>query len=169
MSSRTNLVHRLSRAGVAALALSVAAMAFAADPQRPYGGSCSTVITPLTAPGVFPQQLRINYDCTLAHLGRTRAVAMQVVTPIGQSGAIVSTLVQNSTIYTAANGDTLNVSFSGTALLNVQTGDVRFIGTETFEGGTGRFTDASGSADLAGTASIFTNVGFFTTKGSIAY
>jgi len=144
-------------------------VAFAIATERPYGGSCSTVITPLTPPGVFPQRLRIDYDCMLAHLGRTTAVATQVVTPTGQSGAIVTTIIENSTFYTAANGDSLNVAFTGTALINVQTGEVRFIGTETFEGGSGRFIDASGSADLEGTASIFTNVGFVTTKGSIGY
>jgi hypothetical protein len=151
-----------------AVALSTTTV-FAASPERPYRGSCSTVITPLTAPGVFPQELRIDYDCRLAHLGRTSAVAMQVVTPISQSGVIVTALIENATIYTAANGDTLNVSFTGTALINVQTGEVRFIGTETFQGGSGRFAGASGSADLEGTASVFTNNGFFTSTGRIAY
>jgi hypothetical protein len=159
----------VSISGIAAVAFSITATALAASPERPYGGRCSTVITPLTAPGVFPQELRIDYDCTLAHLGRTSAVVMQIVTPINQSGAVVTAVIENETIYTAANGDALNASFTGTALINIQTGEVRFIGTETFEGGSGRFTDASGSADLEGTASIFTNVGFFTTKGLISY
>jgi hypothetical protein len=169
MPNRKLLARLASVAGIAVAALSVSAMTFAAGPDRPYRGSCSTVITPLTPPGVFPQHLRIDYDCTLTHLGRTSAVAMQVVTPTGQSGVIVSAQIENSTVYTAANGDTLNVSFAGTALLNIQTGEVRFIGTETFEGGSGRFDDATGSSNLEGTASIFTNVGFFTTKGRLAY
>jgi len=158
-----------SIAAVAIAALGTPVTTSAANPERPYRGSCSTVITPLTPPGVFPQELRIDYACQLTHLGRTTAIAMQVVTPTGQSGAIVTALVENNTIYTAANGDTINASFLGTALINVQTGDVRFIGTETFEGGSGRFADATGSADLEGTASIFTNLGFFTTKGQLAY
>ena len=94
---------------------------------------------------------------------------MQVVTPVNQSGVIVTALIENETIYIAANGDTLNVSVSGTALINIQSGDVGFIGTETFQGGSGRFSSASGNANLEGTASIFTNVGFFTTTGRIAY
>ena len=81
----------------------------------------------------------------------------------------MTALIENVTTYTAANGDTLDVSFSGTALINLQSGDVRFIGTETFVGGSGRFARATGSADLAGTASIFTNLGSFTAEGSIAY
>lgn len=168
MSTR-KFMRLLSVGSIAVVALGASAIGFAATPERPYRGSCSTVITPLTPPGVFPQELRIDYDCALAHLGRSTAVAMQVVTPISQSGAVVTALVENATTYTAANGDTLKASFAGTGLINIQTGDVRFIGTETFEGGTGRFTDASGSSDLEGTASIFTNVGFFTSKGVIAY
>jgi hypothetical protein len=118
---------------------------------------------------VFPQELRIDYDCTLTHLGRSTAVAMQVVTPIGQSGAIVSTIIEAATIYKAANGDMLNVLLEGTALIDVQTGDVTFIAKETFDGGSGRFADATGSSVLQGTASIFTNLGSFTTRGRLAY
>ena len=87
-----------SAAGIAILTLSVAPMGFAADRERPYGGSCSTVITPLTPPGVFPQELRIDYDCTLKHLGRTTAIAMQKVTPISQSGVIVTALIDDNEI-----------------------------------------------------------------------
>ncbi len=169
MCNRKHVARRTSIAGVAIITFSIAAAAFAASPERPYRGSCSTVVTPLTAPGVFPQELRIDYDCTLTHLGRTTGIAMQVVTPISQSGAIVTASIENETTYKSANGDTLNASFAGTALINVQSGQVRFIGTETFEGGSGRFADATGSADLEGTASIFTNLGFFTTSGRLAY
>lgn len=169
MSNRMHVVRPASIAGIAIVALSFAATALAAGPERPYGGSCSTVVTPLTPPGVFPQELRIDLDCTLTHLGRTTGVAMQLVTPTGQSGDIVTALIESTTTYTSANADVLNQSFVGTALINVQTGEVRFIGTETFEGGTGRFADAVGSSDLEGTASIFTNVGFYTTKGRLAY
>ena len=169
MLLRKYCARLVSIVSIVVWALSISQTAVAAIPERPYGGSCSTVITPLTAPGVFPQELRIDYDCTLMHLGHTTAVAMQVVTPISQSGVLVTALIENTTVYTAANGDTLNVSAAGTALINVQSGEVRFIGTETFEGGSGRFAGATGGADLAGTASIFTNVGLFTTKGLITY
>jgi hypothetical protein len=156
-------------AAVFALAVVVGPSATAAQPERPLRGSCATVVTPLTEPGVFPQELRIDLDCTLTHLGRTTGVALQTVTPTGQTGAIVTANIENATTYTAANGDELSQSFVGTALINVQTGEVRFIGTETFDGGTGRFAHASGTSELEGTASIFTNVGFYTTKGRLAY
>jgi predicted small integral membrane protein len=142
----------------------------AADPERPYQGSCSTVILPLTPPGVFPQQQHIDYECTLAHLGRTTAVATQTVTPVAPpANNVVALLVQNTTTYKAANGDQLFVSFTGTAVLNLATGEVAFIGVETFNGGTGRFAKATGSAQLEGTASTVTNRGFFTSKGRISY
>ena len=154
---------------IALASASLAASAIAAPPDRPYTGSCSTVVTPVTPPGVFPQELHIDYDCTLAHLGHATAVATQFVTPIDQTGVLVTAQIKNSTTYIAANGDKLNASFTGTALLNVETGQVRFIGTETFDGGSGRFEDASGSADLDGSGSFFTNIAFFTAKGHIAY
>ena len=171
MWNRNGLVYFASIAAILTVGAFVSPeKAVAANPERPYRGSCSTVVTPLTPPGVFPQELRIDYICQLAHLGRTTAVAMQVVTPIGPPvGGVVPALIENATIYTAASGDKLNVSFSGTAQINVVSGAVRFFGTEAFEGGTGRFVDAAGTADLEGTASIFTNLGFFTTDGRISY
>jgi hypothetical protein len=147
-----------------------APQAIAAKPERPYGGDCSTVILPQTRPGVFPQQLSITYDCTLAHLGRTTAVVNQTVTPAGPpSGTTLPLFVQNTTIYMAANGDQLNATFVGAATLDLNTGEVAFTGVETFAGGSGRFAVATGFAKLDGAASIFTNKGTFTSKGRIAY
>jgi hypothetical protein len=94
---------------------------------------------------------------------------MQTVTPTGQSGNVVTALIENNTTYTAANGDDLHQSFSGTALIDLVTGEVRFMGTETFDGGSGRFANAVGTSELEGGASIFTNVGFYTTNGRLAY
>jgi hypothetical protein len=169
VATSKQLAHLVSVFALAAVSSTVAHESIAADPARPYRGNCSTVVTPLTPPGEFPQQLRIDYDCHLAHLGHATAVVMQTVVPTGQSGSIVTASIDNETIYTAANGDTLNASFAGTGLIDIMSGDVRFLGTETFDGGTGRFAAASGSAALQGTASIFSNVGFFTTSGRIAY
>jgi len=53
--------------------------------------------------------------------------------------------VSGTSEYTAANGDKLYAILSGT--LNVLTGAVS--GTDTWDGGTGRFADASGVADLS--------------------
>ena len=156
-------------AGLAAAVLTIVASpaAAAAQPARPYQGSCSTVIVPLTDPGPV-QQLRIDYSCTLAHLGRTSAVANQTVTFAGQSGGSAMLLVHNTTTYTAANGDQLLATFRGTATLDLATGEVAYTGVELFNGGSGRFANATGSAQLDGTASVFTNRGAFISKGKIA-
>jgi hypothetical protein len=170
MKRQLHVMRRIIVTSFALFAFAFGSTALAANPERPYRGSCSTVIMPLTPPGVFPQQLHIDYECTLAHLGRTTAVVTQTVTPMAPpAGSVVPLLIQNETTYTAANGDQLFVTFTGTAMLNLETGEVMFIGVETFNGGTGRFAKATGSAQLEGTASIFTNRGFFTSKGRISY
>jgi len=149
--------------------LALVPAASAAGPERPYKGSCTTVVLPITAPGVVPQELRIETDCTLAHLGRTTGVAQQFVTPTGQAGPIVTLLIQNTSVLTAANGDQLWASFIGSGLLDLTTGEVTFIGVETYRGGTGRFVHATGSSRLQGDASVVTNRGFFTVDGRISY
>ena len=169
MTRQFHSLRRIVATSFALLAFSLGSVALAANPERPYRGSCSTVVLPLTPPGVFPQELHIDSDCTVAHLGRTTGTAFQTVTPTGQSGSVIALLIKNEGTYTAANGDQLKITFLGTGLLNVETGDVMFIGVETFNGGTGRFAKASGNSQLEGTASIFTNRGFFTSKGRISY
>ena len=159
---------------VAAIALAIASSSVAGDkaaaPARPYGGSCDVAITPLTAPGVFPQVVRFDYDCVLKHLGRTTAVATQTISLAGSPiGNIVFVTSVNKTTYTAANGDLLRATFAGSGEIDLATGEVAFDGVETFTGGTGRFVNAHGTAAVEGTASIFTNIGFFTAGGTLAY
>jgi hypothetical protein len=52
---------------------------------------------------------------------------------------------------------------------HLETREVRYIGTETFDGGTGRFNNATGTSGLTGTASIFTGTGLYTVQGRSAY
>lgn len=124
----------------------------------------------MTAPGVFPQLLHIALDCALTHLGRTTGEALQIVTPAGPPvGSVLPVSIVNETTYQAANGDLLFQNFAGTAQIDLATGEVTFEGIETFAGGTGRFVNAVGMSELEGGASIFTNLGFYTTKGTFAY
>ena len=153
---------------VAAL-MAASGATLAAEPERPHRGSCSTVVTPLSAPGVFPQELQIDSDCRLTHLGRASGLTTQYVVPAGPPGATIPLLITNTTVYRAANGDELYMSFLGTGQLDPATGEVTFVGTETYQGGTGRFANAAGSATAQGSASVFTNLGSFTTEGRIAY
>ena len=142
----------------------------AATPVRPYGGSCSVAITPLTPPGVFPQVVQFNYDCILKHLGRTTALATQTISLAGPPvGNVLIVTTVNETTYKAANGDLLYATFAGSGEIDLSTGNVVFDGTETFNGGTGRFVKAKGTAALEGMASILINVGFFTANGTLAY
>ena len=128
----------------------------------PFGGRCETALTVVggTATSV---NLHITYVCQLEHLGRATAVAEQVVTFTGPASAIAS----NTTTYTAANGDQLFATWTGTA---TSVGpDNTFSGLETYTGGTGRFAGASGSAWIDGTASFATMTGQFTSVGTLTY
>jgi hypothetical protein len=107
--------------------LALAPPVSAAGLERPYRGSCTTVVLPVTP------------------------------------------LLQNTSVLTAANGDQLRASFIGSGLLDLTTGEVTFIGVETYDGGTGRLAQATDSSDVQGSASIVTNRGFFTVNGQIAY
>ena len=154
---------------LAALLLTASCATLAAEPERPHRGTCSTVVTPLSAPGVFPQELLIDSDCRLTHLGHTSGQTTQTVVPAGPPGATIPLLITNTTVYRAANGDELQMSFLGTGQLDPATGEVTFVGTETYQGGTGRFANATGSATAQGSASVITNLGSFTTQGRLAY
>lgn len=133
---------------------------------RPFGGRCETAISILSPiPGDPPNlaRLHIEYVCQLEHLGRTTASAEQIVIFTSATTAIA----YNTTTYTAANGDQLFATWTGTATINGPA--IAFSGCETFVGGTRRFVNASGSACGSGTASFVTNTGQFTSAGTISY
>jgi hypothetical protein len=135
--------------------------------SRPLSGRCTTVVTRLAPPPIEVQ--RIEYTCRISHLGLSHAVVTQTVDVA--TGALSSTGT-----FVAANGDELAVSFSGTAVLSFTDptdATVTFQGTQEFSAGTGRFTDAEGVAELAGTASINlitgAGTGEFTFDGVLTY
>jgi hypothetical protein len=167
--SHTNRLRGRSMVLACSTAIAFSTGVMASDGSLPLQGSCTTVVTVLTPPGVFPQDLQIDSDCIYSHLGRTTGLSSQTVTPTGQSGAVVTANIEATTDYTAANGDVLHQTFIGVATIDVQTGEVKFMGTETFQGGSGRFVNAVGSSNLDGRASIFTNTGFFSSKGELSY
>ena len=77
------------------------------------------------------------------HLGRYDEVGSAQFSPTADPTVFV---IDAWSIYTAANGDQLYAVFSGH--LNGLTGTIT--ATVTYVGGTGRFTDASGTATLSG-------------------
>jgi hypothetical protein len=102
----------------------------AADPPRPFRGTAVGVATP-----VSPTELIIDYTGTATHLGHfTRREWLTFTGPGTFTGTMVTV---------AANGDELWLDFDG-AFTSPTTAE----GTYTFTGGTGRFADATGTADF---------------------
>jgi hypothetical protein len=158
-------IRRCAQAAMALLALGLSASPAEARQDRPYGGRCSTVVTPINE-----SQLRIAGDCRLTHLGAATADTLQTVMPMGPPMMGMLMLhITNDTTYRAANGDLLTMKFTGHGHLDLATGHVHFMGVESFTGGTGRFAAATGMASVEGHASVVTNVGQFVSKGRISY
>ena len=171
----TQVRRTLGFFSLAAITLTVGSSAIAggsnaAAPERPYGGSCSAVVTRLTEPGVFPEVLHVELDCTFKHMGRVAGEAITTVVPAGAPvGTVLPINLTSETTYEAANGDLLFQIFEGWGEVDVVTLEVVFEGTELLAGGTGRFINAIGLAHTEGSASFVTNQGFLTTKGRLAY
>ena len=151
--------------GVCAILLGVPVMNATgkpAAPSRPLDASCQTMFA-LTS----PVSIHIEGTCHYSHLGLTTSVAEQIIMVFPDGTLHIS----NMAVYTAANGDKLYSTFAGTGVFTA-TGGVSFSGTETYDGGTGRFADASGSSTLVGSAeftSISTGIGQYSAKGTISY
>lgn len=149
-------------AATAAITLLLAQSAFANDQGRGLNGACATEFefTPLST-------VAVTGMCQYGHLGRTSCVAQQTVIP-NMDGTLA---IENDGVCTAADGDQLYTSFSGTGVPTSPV-DIVFSGVETYEGGTGRFAGAAGAASLSGSArftSQSAGVGSFTLRGRIDY
>jgi len=147
--------------------------------DRPIRGSCETVITPIdgpdagicslfdSAPSVF---IRITGQCQLSHLGHVSLSAtQQVLFQIDRQGQPVFSGLRNCAVLTAANGDQLRHTTTGSVSPGSEPGTVHFEGTLTFTGGSGRFGAASGAAGFSGSASLVTNTGAFSIEGRVDY
>ena len=133
-----------------------------AAPSRPLDGSCQTTFI-LTS----PESIHIEGTCHYSHLGLTTSVAEQIIMQLPDGTLHIA----NTAVYTAANGDKLYSHFAGTGVFTA-TGGVSFSGTETYDGGMGRFADATGSTALAGTAQFTSptaGVGQYSVEGTISY
>lgn len=138
--------------------------------SRPFDGRCDTQISfaaPQPGDPAASQRLHITYVCQLQHLGRTTAVADQILLFTGPNTVNAS----NTTVYTAANGDKLYSTWTGTGVTGAD-GGVVFSGTEMYSGGTGRFAGSAGSSFISGTGSFAGAppfAGQFTLNGTLAY
>jgi hypothetical protein len=128
---------------------------------NPFTGSCELVSQPPQpiSPGVV-RQVNVG-DCIVSHLGKSTYISENVI-----NFATGTQTFQGS--YIAANGDLLYFNGNGTNQL-VAPGQVAFEAEVTFQGGTGRFADATGSATVAGAADVISRTSQFATSGTIAY
>jgi hypothetical protein len=137
-----------------------------ASQTRPFSGRCDTdidVVPPIAGDPPNLLRLHVEYVCQLQHLGRTTATTEQIVIFTGPTTAVSSSYGT----YTAANGDQLFATWTGTA---TSVGPLNtFSGPQTITGGTGRFAGATGSTWVAGTASLVTFTGQFTSEGTLTY
>ena len=132
-----------------------------ADVARPLTGSCTTTFGPTPFP---PPPIHHQIDtgsCQLTHLGRTEFYGEQDINFAAgtQSGW---------RRWTAANGDELHLTHTGTSGL-VAPGMVGFTAQMTIVGGTGRFAGATGSARGIGVANLATRSTSVTIDGWIRY
>jgi hypothetical protein len=137
--------------------------------DRPYLGTCDTVIPP--PPTSFPAVVEIGLSCHFRHLGLTTGMIVQTLNAAGppSNGVLPLTITDGHITYIAANGDELHATFEGDASVNFATGTIEFSGIETLSGGTGRFSDASGTSDLEGSASAVSLTGFYVSAGTLSY
>ena len=138
------------------------ARAAAAPASRPLSGRCETSFDPPPFP--LPPVLRQvdTGTCQLSHLGRATVHSVQDI------DLATGTQVSVEFTLTAANGDVLRATNVGTSAPGGP--GVRFQGTTTFVGGTGRFANATGEAHIQGTANFLTNTAAFViVDGWIAY
>lgn len=137
--------------------------------DRPYLGTCDTVIPP--PPASFPAIVEIGLSCHLRHLGLTTGTVVQTLNAAGppSNGVLPLTITDGHITYIAANGDELHATFEGDASIDFATGTIEFTGIETLGGGTGRFSDASGTSNLEGSASAVSLTGFYVTAGALSY
>ena len=132
-----------------------------ADAVRPLTGSCTTTFAPLPFP---PPPIHHQIDtgsCQLSHLGKTAFYGEQDINFAAgtQSGW---------RRWTAANGDELHLTHTGTSGL-VAPGMVGFTAQMTIVGGTGRFAGATGSARGTGVANLAARSTSVTIEGWIKY
>lgn len=150
---------------LALLATAPAALASGAAVERPLKGSCETTFVPADVQQGPPVQvLEITLTCRLTHLGLTGGAAIQQV-DFGQFPfAITATIV-----YVAANGDELYATFAGSGVPSPDGLNVAFAGATVYDGGTGRFANASGWSLDTGSASLPTSSGALTLNGKLTY
>jgi hypothetical protein len=140
------MIRNVAFCGLAFTALLGIGFPTAADHSRPFHGSGYEMIT-----GANANVLTTDGEGVATHLGHfTRHLVVTINPDASLDGDLV---------FTAANGDELWIHLTGSF--------ITFTGEYTITGGTGRFSDASGSAEF--TASMDGGVISFSFNGTIQY
>jgi len=130
--------------------------------DRPFALNGTGVGEFITNEAGLPIRATVTGSGTATHLGLWTTTGTVNYGPPGEDGLIPSS---GEATITAANGDTLKVVVQGKLNLGAGTDS----GTFTFVGGTGRFADASGSADFVVTVNPLTGGFELTIVGRINY
>jgi hypothetical protein len=144
----------------------------AAVVERPLTGGCQTVFEFVDFEFLPPPQENVparatihhTGTCLLAHLGASALIKDEVI-----DFTVFPAQIDGQLTLTAANGDEL----LGREASEVQPPDAggafSFVGTWTFDGGTGRFQHASGTAPFTGTGSVNDNSTTRSLNGRLSY
>ena len=132
-----------------------------AEDGRPIAARCEASFGPaeLLAPGVLRQV--DTGTCQMSHLGRVEFHSDKVI-------RLAAGTQTTSATFTAANGDVLRATGTGTNTL-ARPVLVRFTMNMTFVGGTGRFANASGNALVEGEASLANGTSWLRLDGAVAF
>jgi hypothetical protein len=132
-----------------------------ARPEVPIRGSCDLAIHPAgpVSPGVI--RLLDVGTCRISHLGMSTMVSDKLIN-------LAEGTQTAEVVFTAANGDMLYASGSGTNSMTAP-GQAAFRVELTFTGGTGRFSDATGMVVSEGVADLAKAQAQLTMAGTIRY
>jgi hypothetical protein len=150
-------MKKLFLALVAATALLASVVVSAGAAETPFKGTVNAVETGTVVP---PTRFLVREGTgTATYLGRyTEHITMQINLPTSHSTGTAT--------FTAANGDTLIATVEGQAT-PASPGVLSIVEVYTIGGGTGRFTDATGSFTLKSTLDTMTGASSGTFSGAI--
>lgn len=132
--------------------------------EVPIKGSYVTTIENLQVVGPGLVSMNVIGKGLVSHLGNSTVFIAQTANYTTNPLSLISPTV----VFTAANGDELHSSGVGT-FTDDGMGNSAFTGTLYFDGGTGRFSTATGSVTYNGSANVAAAKGQFTFEGIVKY
>ncbi len=100
------------------------------------------------------------------HLGKITLSTTETLDFVTSPGSLV--IRDGRLVMVAANGDELHWTYEGTGSLPDEDGDSSLTGTFVITGGTGRFSDATGSGTFQGAGNAVTGAASLSYRGTIA-